>query len=138
MAQAILALLFSLTAPLFLLPIEKILPHPHFIEEAVKLLIVLMILRAERKEKENFTVWVFMAGLLFAVSESIFYLVDIFALGDFMVFPKRLVLTSGLHVGTVMLMYFLGRKNYLGLVTGFAGAVLIHYFYNLVVNLNSF
>lgn len=48
-----------------------------------------------------------------------------------MVFPKRLVLTGGLHTGTVMLMYFLGRKSYLGLAVGFVGAVLIHYFFNL-------
>ena len=50
-----------------------------------------------------------------------------------MAFPKRLVLTGGLHTGRVMLMYFLGRKNYLGLAVGFVGAVLIHYFFNLWV-----
>ena len=96
-------------------------------------MIVLMMVRAERKEKENFTLWVVMAAFLFAISESIFYLTNIFALGDLMIFPKRLVLTGGLHTGTMMLMYFLGRKNYLGLLIGFVGAVLIHYFFNLWV-----
>ena len=133
MAQAILALLFSLTAPLFLLPIERFLPYPHFIEEAVKLLIVLMIIKAARQEKERFTVWVFMAGFLFAVSESILYLMNIFALGNFMLLPQRLLLTGILHTSTMMLMYFLGRKNYAGLAVGFVGAVLIHYFFNLWV-----
>lgn len=133
MAQAILALLFSLTAPIFLLPIERFLPYPHFIEEAVKLLIVLMIIKAARQEKERFTVWVFMAGFLFAVSESILYLMNIFALGNFMLLPQRLLLTGILHTSTMMLMYFLGRKNYAGLAVGFVGAVLIHYFFNLWV-----
>lgn len=133
MAQAILGLLISLVSPLLLLPIEKFLPYPYFIEEAVKLLIVGIIIKAERKENKNFAVWVFVAGFLFTISESILYLVNIFALGDFMVFPKRLVLTGGLHTVTMMLMYFLGRKKYVGLVAGFIGAILIHYCFNLWV-----
>ena len=128
----IVALLLALAYP-FLLPIERFLPYPHFIEEAVKLLIVLMIIKAARQEKERFTVWVFMAGFLFAVSESILYLMNIFALGNFMLLPQRLLLTGILHTSTMMLMYFLGRKNYAGLAVGFVGAVLIHYFFNLWV-----
>ena len=129
----VVALLLALASPFLLLPIEKLLPYPHFIEEAVKLLIVLMIIKAARQEKERFTVWVFMAGFLFAVSESILYLMNIFALGNFMLLPQRLLLTGILHTSTMMLMYFLGRKNYAGLAVGFVGAVLIHYFFNLWV-----
>ena len=127
----VVALLLALASPFLLLSIEKFLPYPHFIEEAVKLLIVLMIIKAERQEKERFTVWVFMAGFLFAVSESILYLMNIFALGNLMLFPQRLAMTGGLHTSTMMFMYFLGRKNYWGLTVGFVGAVLIHYFFNL-------
>lgn len=133
MRLTILGLLLALTSPLLLLPIEKFLPYPHFIEEAVKLVIVGMIIETEGQTKENLWVWVFMAGFLFAISESVLYLINIFAFGDFMLFPKRLVLTGVLHAGTIMLMYFLGRKNYVGLVVGFAGAVIIHYLFNLWV-----
>ena len=146
MTLPILGLLLALTSPLLLLPVEKFLPYPHFIEEAVKLVIVVMILKAVKTPRtaarsdhsnleglRNPWVWVFMAGFLFAISESVFYLMNIFALGDFMAFPKRLVLTCGLHTGTMMLMYFLGRKNYVGLVVGFVGAISIHYFFNLWV-----
>jgi len=131
MMLVVVALLLALASPFLLLPIEKLLPYPHFIEEAVKLLIVLMIIKAERQEKRSFAVWVFMAGFIFAISESILYLADLLALGNYMLFPQRLVLTGGLHTGTVMLMYFLGRKSYLGLAVGFVGAVIIHYFFNL-------
>jgi len=130
---AILGLLLALASPLLLLPIEKFLPYPHFIEEAVKLVIVVMMTKAEKEVKKDLAVWVFMAGFLFAMSESILYLTNIFALGNYMLFPKRLILTGGLHTGTVMLMYLLGRKSYLGLGLGFIGAVLIHYFFNLWV-----
>lgn len=131
--MAILGLLLALASPLLLLPIEKFLPYPHFIEEAVKLVIVVMMTKAEKEVKKDLAVWVFMAGFLFAMSESILYLTNIFALGNYMLFPKRLILTGGLHTGTVMLMYLLGRKSYLGLGLGFIGAVLIHYFFNLWV-----
>ena len=127
----VVALLLALASPFLLLSIEKFLPYPHFIEEAVKLIVAVMIIKAERQTKENLWVWVFMAGFLFAISESILYLADLLALGNYMLFPQRLVLTGGLHTGTVMLMYFLGRKSYLGLAVGFVGAVIIHYFFNL-------
>jgi RsiW-degrading membrane proteinase PrsW (M82 family) len=128
---AVLGLLLALASPLLLLPIEKFFPYPHFIEEAAKLLIVGMIL----KEVKKGGILVLMAGLLFAISESILYLANIFALGDLMAFPRRLVLACGLHTGTLMLMYFLGQKNYLGLAAGFIGAIVIHYFFNLGVAL---
>ena len=129
----VVALLLALASPFLLLPIEKFLPYPHFIEEAVKLVIVIMMIKTETQIKENLWVWVFTAGFLFAVSESILYLMNIFALGNLMLFPQRLAMTGGLHTSTMMFMYFLGRKNYWGLTVGFVGAVLIHYFFNLWV-----
>jgi len=133
MELAILGLLISLVSPIFLLPIEKLLPYPYFIEEAVKLVVVLLIIKSEVETKKSLLALVFLGGILFTLSESVFYLVNIFALGDLMVFPKRLVLTGGLHTGTAMSMYFLSRKSYLGLMAGFIGAVVIHYFFNLWV-----
>lgn len=136
MNLAILGLLLALASPLLLLPVEKILPYPHFIEEVIKLVIVGVIIKTEKQTKRNLWFWIFMVGFLFAISESILYLVNIFALGDLMAFPKRLVLTGGLHIGTVMLMYLLGRKKYAGLFVGFIIAIAIHYFFNIwVVNL---
>ena len=131
MMTTILGLLLSLVAPLLLLPVEKFLPYPHFIEETVKLAVVVIMIKAEKETKESFAVWVFIAGFLFAISESILYLTNIFALGNLMLFPQRLAMTGGLHTSTMMFMYFLGRKNYWGLTVGFVGAVLIHYFFNL-------
>ncbi|MEK9185266.1 MAG: hypothetical protein AAB863_00680 [Patescibacteria group bacterium] len=129
----ILAFIISLIAPVFLLPIEQVLPYPFVFEELVKMLGVLLIIRQESKGNNNYFLAAVGIGLIFTISESILYIVNILALGDFMIFPKRLMLTGGLHIGTVMLIYFLGRKNYLGLMAGFAGAVAIHYFFNLWV-----
>lgn len=133
MTQIILGLLISLVSPLFILPIENLLPYPHFIEEAVKLVVVVVMIKIEKQIRKGVASWALMAGFLFTISESILYLTNIFALGNYILFPKRLVLTGGLHTGTVMLMYFLGRKNYIGLAAGFIGAIIIHYFFNLWV-----
>lgn len=147
MMLAILGLLLALASPLLLLPIEQFLPHPHIIEEAVKLAIVVMIIKSEPPPgwhavtprtvvSGNKWPYIFLAGFLFAVSESILYLTNIFSIGNLMLFPKRLLLTGILHTSTVVLMYFSGRKSYLGLVVGFVGAILVHYLFNLwVLNL---
>lgn len=131
MTVIILGLLVALSSPLILLPIEKFLPYPSFIEEFVKLIIVLIVIKAARQFSS--WVWVLIAGFLFALSESILYLINIFALGDLTLFPKRLILTSGLHICTMILMYFLGKKSYLGLLIGFIVAILIHHFFNLLM-----
>lgn len=129
----ILAPLLALSAPLLLLPIEKFFPFPHFIEEATKLIIVEMMIRQEEQTKSSLFLLAFVSGFLFAISESILYLVNFCILGNFSAFPLRIALTVTLHTGTIMLMYILRRKGYLGLVIGFIGSVVIHYFFNLWV-----
>lgn len=132
MSQVILALLASLSAPLFLIPIEKFLPYPYLIEELIKLIIVGVIIKAENKTK-NFIIWVILAGILFSISESIFYLVNIFANGNLILFPKRLILTGVLHLGTILLLYVSLRKNLFWATVGFSSAILIHYLYNSLI-----
>jgi len=134
MELIIIALLISLSAPLFLLPIEKLLPYPYVIEELLKLGVVFLIFKAERER--NLLKWVVFTGLIFTISESIFYLTNIFALGKFSLFPQRVILTGILHIGTLILLYFSIRKGYFWLVGGVTIAILIHYFYNSVTGFN--
>jgi RsiW-degrading membrane proteinase PrsW (M82 family) len=130
--ENVIPLLVSLTAPLLLIPIEKIFPYPHLIEEPTKLLIVLVILTQEKQFRRPL-VWVaFLAGVFFTLSESAFYLINIFALGDLSVFPVRLLATGMLHVGTIMLMYAAARKKNLAVLAfAFFLSILIHFGYNL-------
>ncbi len=130
MELIIIALLISLSAPLFLIPLEKILPCPYVIEEVLKLFILLFIFRSAKNIKTNLLKWVVIAALLFTLSESIFYLVNIFALGNIFLFPQRLLLTGTLHLGTFLLLCLVIKKNHLWLAGGLATSILIHYFYN--------
>ncbi len=127
----VIALLISLSAPLLLIPVEKFLPYPYVIEELLKLVIVFLIFKSAKDRKTGLFKWVIFSGLLFTISESIFYLTNIFALGNFSLFPQRIIFTGSLHVGTLLLLYWVIRKNYFWLIGGIAASILIHYFYNL-------
>lgn len=125
-----LPILMSAIAPLLLISIENVLPYPYLIEELAKLLIVMVILHQEKQFNRKFFYIALLAGVLFALSESVFYLINIFALGDVSLFPKRLLATGVLHAGTIMLMYYGGRRNRAGLFLALLLSMVIHFGYN--------
>ena len=135
MDLAVLGLVFSLASPLLLIPIEKILPWPYVIEEVVKLIIVVQIIKAENKTGKKLGFWILSAGVLFTVSESILYLINIFALGDISLLGKRMLFTGILHIGTFYLLYKFGRKNFYSMSLSLFLAIGIHYLFNLVISL---
>ena len=130
MIESVIPLLMSLSAPLLLIPIEKIFPYPHLVEELAKLLIVMVIIKQEKQFNRSFVFIAFLAGGLFTLSESVFYLINIFALGNLSLFPKRLLFTGFLHIATIMLMYVAGRKSRAWLIFGFCLSTIIHFGYN--------
>lgn len=123
--------LFALAAPLILIPVEKILPYPYIIEELIKLIFVLYIYKKERELNQRMVILPVLSGLAFTLSESMFYLINIFAIGNLSIFPIRLLSTGILHTATIMLMYFFGRKGLVWLFLAFIFSVFIHYQYNL-------
>lgn len=131
MIEMLRILLFALILPLILIPIEKILPYPHMIEELAKLMLVLMIYQKEKQLNRKLYIFVLLSGFLFTLSESIFYLINIFNLGDLTIIPKRLFFTGLLHVGTLTMIYLFGRKNNISLLVALLMSIIIHYLYNL-------
>jgi len=125
------AFLLSLAGPLFLIPVEKVFPYPWLVEELFKLIVVWLILKS--KPEKNYLVLAVSAGFLFAFSETIFYLANIFVLGNLWLVPKRLVLTSFLHSGTILLMAIFGKKGGWRWAIGFWGTFFIHWFFNEAV-----
>lgn len=112
----------SLAAPLLLLPLEKLFPFPHFIEEGMKLLFVVLIYKGEILERlqksplsdqKPFPGWLIAlsAGFLFTLSETMLYSLNFFAIGNFSGVIPRLLQTGALHIGTTLCLYFLGKKH---------------------------
>jgi len=133
MTQIILVLLAAIASPLPLIIIEKILPFPFLIEEILKLIAVLILLRQTKIIKRDLLPIAIIVGLLFAVSESIFYLINILSTENFNIFYLRLLLTSTLHMLTIGIIYVLAKRGVIGIVAGLTTAILIHYFYNLLI-----
>jgi len=119
----LISFLYCLFAPLPLGLIEQVLPYPYLIEEFFKFFLI--------KKNQEVTHWYFpiILGVIFSVSESIFYIANFFQLGNFYLFPLRLILTTILHILTFSLIYFF-RKNrslsYFSLLL----SIFIHFFYN--------
>ena|ERR1035437_300449 len=133
-----LVLLFSLVAPLPLLIIEKFLPYSFIIEELLSLIFVFILLGVQKDTKRNVLPFVILSGLLFTISEDIFYLVNIFAVSQnvLLVFFQRLFLTGILHIGTILIIYLFARKKRNWWLIGFIIAVLIHFFFNYLVSMS--
>jgi len=122
------ACLVGLIIPLFLLPLEKILPYPYFLEEGFKALIIFMIIKNIGPKKQNRTVFLF--ALLFAFSENLFYLNNFIALGLMGSFLQRLLLTTTLHLLTSFMILLAGQKKLILFPIGLILAILTHFLYN--------
>lgn len=115
-----------LFAPFPLLIIEKILPFPFLIEEIFRYWIV------KNTPQKNVWFYPIILGVLFSLSETMLYLVNFFQLGNFDNLLLRIVLTTSLHTGLFILMYYFRSKKTLFWVI-FVNAVIIHYLYNVYV-----
>ena len=107
--------LLALVFPFFILLIENFLPYPHVVEELFKFFLA---------KKASSTKTATILGVLFSVSEAIFYALN----------PSvplyRVLIVAPMHVTTILVMrYFLGKRNMwpIGLIL----AILIHYLFNL-------
>jgi hypothetical protein len=118
--------LLCLFAPLPLWLIEQLLPFPFVIEELFKYVIVKF---APSQKDFRFPL---IAGILFSLSESILYLINFFQLGNFELFPYRIMLTTLLHTTTFCLLYNF-RSSRLFSIMSLLLAIIIHYLYNLLV-----
>lgn len=121
-------LLLALALPLFLLPVEKLLPLPFLIEELAKLFLVFLILKIPGR---NFQLGsIFLSGFLFSLSESLFYLGDAFRGGYSQLFGEKLISVSGLHLLTLFLFWWSGRRGTGWWWVALPVAMILHFGFN--------
>lgn len=121
--------LFASVAPFLVWPLELVFPYPYLVEELVKGFLVFYILKSgDKSTRIKLTI---LAGFFFAFSESIMYLSNIFLVGTFWTFAERILLTTPLHIVTMLIMLFSGTKKRALLPLGIIAAMLVHYFFNL-------
>jgi len=121
--------LMALMAPFLVFFIELILPYPYIIEEIVKGFLVYQLLDLKDKTLQlKITV---LMGILFSLTETVFYSFNFFMLTSLLPLFERLVLTTFLHTLTVVLILLSTRINKKLLPLGVILAMAVHYFYNL-------
>lgn len=126
---AILLPLMALMAPFLVWPIEMVLPYPHIVEEIVKSILVYNLISIPNKKTQ--LILGVTLGILFSLSESVLYLFNFYNLTSIVPLFQRLLLTSSLHVLTIIIMILTTFKNKKLLFLGVIFAVIIHYIYNL-------
>jgi len=126
-----LAPLFSLILPFILWPVEQVLPYPYIVEEIAKGALVYLVLEnPSRASKVKAAVAI---GILYAFSESVLYLFNIFAVGSLSTFLERLAITIPLHIITVLIILFPALKDKRLIVVGVILAGAIHYLFNFEI-----
>ena len=140
----IFVIIAGLVLPAVLIPTVKFFGHTEIIEETAKALIVLFLIlkftphRTEGSDSglptnKTKIIYGLFFGLLFGLSESIFYLNNIFQFGDFSVFLQRILWTVPMHIITVLVMVFSGLTAKRFLIFGFIGAVILHILFNSLI-----
>jgi len=125
----IFVIVAGLILPILLIPLVKLTGYTEVVEEVAKALVVLFLILKLPNFRTRILAGIFF-GFLFGLSESIFYLNNIFQLGDFSVFWQRFLWTVPMHIVTVLVMVFASLAKKWLLIFGLAGAVILHLLFN--------
>ena len=126
--------LYSLFAPFLLWPFEYLFPYPHVVEELAKTVIVFFVLKSKASLSQYLKTFS-LAGVLFALSETVLYIINLNLFGRVSLIFVRFLSTAALHSLTFLIIAYLGYKNKKLLLVGLFIAILVHYLYNLLVTL---
>ena len=123
--------LFASIVPFLLWPIELLLPFPYIIEEVAKSTLIFPLLKlSNNTAKIKLTILI---GVIFAVSEAVLYLFNIYLVGDIKTFALRLIITVPLHVLTSLSILAPALLNRRLIVLGLISAIVLHYIFNLFI-----
>lgn len=121
--------LLALISPFLLWPVEYFLPYPHVVEELFKAAIVLLVLSTKLNNTGQFRLLLLFGGL-FALSETVFYLINIMFMGNLSTLLQRTILTTPLHIFTILIIWLTAIYQRWLIFIGLGMAMFIHYFYN--------
>lgn len=152
----ILVFIIGLILPAILIPVVSFTGYSEIIEELAKLLVVVFLIlklpnhksphqtriSASGANYQQSSFWCggklqivagLLFGFLFGLSENIFYLTNIFNLGNFSVFLQRFIWTAPMHIATTLVILFSAISNKKFIVFGLAGALIIHILFNEIL-----
>lgn len=125
-----LVFILAFIAPLILIPLEKILPYPHVVEEVAKAILIILILQLSSQKLQFKTSVLF--GLIFATSENMFYLANFITNNLTEIFLQRVLLTTTLHVLTTIIIFLPSQKRKELIIPATILAIFTHFLYNKI------
>lgn len=117
--------------PFIIWPIELLLPYPYIVEEIAKGVLVLFVINLPDKSTQIKIVLA--SAATFTLSETVLYSLNIALVGDLSTLLTRFILTTILHSLTMLIILISTFQNKWFVPTGVAAAMLIHYFYNVLI-----
>ena len=130
MTNNLLLPLYTAFAPFVAWMIEQVIPLPFVVEEVIKMFLVLLYRGNDEGWRYRMRLGM-MIGIIFALSESIFYLSMILSSGSFWVYLTRLAYTIPMHVVTSLFIVFSFRnKRKWSILIGLFAACVLHWLYN--------
>lgn len=121
--------LYALFAPIILWPVEILFPYPFIVEEIAKGALILFATGKDYDSKKAVKTFL-IAGVVFALSETVLYVVNLGFTGSVSYLLIRFILTSLLHSLTFIIILLPTLKNRKLLLPGLLIAILLHYLYN--------
>lgn len=122
----------GLVLPIILISIINFTGQSEIIEEISKVLVVLFIILRNPSWKIRLE-GAMVFGLLFGLSENIFYLINFLGTENYHIFLLRFVTTIPMHIVTVLIIFiFTEIKKYFW-IFGLILSVLVHFLFNLFV-----
>jgi len=120
----------GLILPLVLMPVITLTGYSEIVEEIAKALVIFFIVLKLPLLKQK--IWaVVLFGFLFGLSESIFYLNNIFQVGDFGLLWQRLLWIIPVHISTVLIIILPALKDRKWIFLGLASAIILHIIFNI-------
>ena len=124
----------SFALPLVCYLIEMVFPRPEIVEELLKLGLILLLANKINFAKRKYE-YILTLGLVFALTELIFYSINFYIAGDINLAFIRFFITSSLHLTTFFLLVKgVLRKNEAIILGSLALSVIIHFLYNYLLN----
>ena len=125
----ILIIIFGLILPILLIIIVRFTGYSEIVEEIAKAIIVLTLIMniPSLRGKMLFGI---LFGFLFGLSENMFYLRNIFELGDFNIFLKRFIWTLPMHIITVLILTLSSSAKKWLIFFGLILAIILHILFN--------
>ncbi len=131
----IFILTIGLILPIILIILVKIVGYSEIVEELAKTLIVLFLILKLSLYKDKIFYSIYFA-ILFGLSENIFYLKNIFELGNLNIFFMRFVWVIPMHIATMLILTLSGTVKRWFIIIGFILAIIVHIlFNNIIVNI---